>query len=99
MVNNKVALLGFGVVGKAFYEIVKNKRFGGEDIDIKFIYVRTGKAEGYNKDYDTAYVRMKDFDTRALVTTVYMIYERYRKIKNNGVQYQKRRRRINNGIV
>lgn len=58
-----------------------------------------GSLVDNNKDYDTAYVRMKDFDTRALVTTVYMIYERYRKIKNNGVQYQKRRRRINNGIV
>lgn len=53
MVNNKVALLGFGVVGKAFYDIVKNKKFGGDDIDIKFIYVRAGKADGYNKDYDT----------------------------------------------
>ena len=59
-----------------------------------------GSLVDNNKDYDTAYVRMTGFDDHSLVTTVFMIYERYRKLckesedinNSNGVQYKKRRR-------
>lgn len=54
-----------------------------------------GKIEGslvnYNEDYDTTYFRMTKFDTHALITTLYMLYERYRKINNKSVQYRKSR--------
>lgn len=52
-----------------------------------------GKVEGslvnYNEDYDTAYFRMTEFNKYSMVATLYMMYERYQKIKNKGVQYKK----------
>lgn len=52
-----------------------------------------GKIEGslvsYNNDDDTAYFRMTKFDTHAMVTTLFMLYERYRKIKEYGIPYRK----------
>lgn len=52
-----------------------------------------GKIEGslinYNNEDDTVYFRMTKFDTYAMVTTLYMLYERYCKIKKQGIPYRK----------
>lgn len=52
-IKNNIALLGFGVVGKAFFDIIKNNKYDGEKVNVKYIYVREGKSDKYNKDYNT----------------------------------------------